>query len=277
MATLPSPSTGTGPSTGSATGIMGALRTQSHVIGALIMRELHTRYGRENVGYLWMILEPMMFASMIALLHSGHRTEYGGGMSALPFAVLGYCSFIIFRGIFNRAEGAIEVNMPLLYHKMVTIFDIMMARALLEGAGTFVCLVVIMGLLTSFGLAEPPERPLYLVAGAFFMLWFSFALSLIIVAGTHENRLLGRFVHPISYILMPLSGAFYQVAWIPQPYREWVQWFPMTHIFELIRYGYFRSGKDDYVNYVYLFGTCLVLTYFGLVAVKLVRSHIHLN
>ena len=36
-----------------------ALATQFRVIGALILRELHTRYGRENIGYLWMIGEPM--------------------------------------------------------------------------------------------------------------------------------------------------------------------------------------------------------------------------
>ena len=38
---------------------------QRKVIGALLMRELHTRYGRENVGYLWLILEPMMLAGAV--------------------------------------------------------------------------------------------------------------------------------------------------------------------------------------------------------------------
>ena len=48
---------------------MVALKVQLRVIGALILRELHTRYGRENVGYLWMFLEPMLLASVIGLLH----------------------------------------------------------------------------------------------------------------------------------------------------------------------------------------------------------------
>ncbi len=48
-----------------------SLQAQGRVVGALIMRELHTRYGRENIGYLWMILEPMMFAAAVAVLHSG--------------------------------------------------------------------------------------------------------------------------------------------------------------------------------------------------------------
>ena len=44
------------------------LRIQARVIGALMMRELHTRYGRENIGYLWLILEPMFLATAVGLL-----------------------------------------------------------------------------------------------------------------------------------------------------------------------------------------------------------------
>ena len=42
------------------------LSVQLNVIGALLMRELHTRYGRENIGYIWLILEPLTLASVIA-------------------------------------------------------------------------------------------------------------------------------------------------------------------------------------------------------------------
>ena len=94
-----------------------ALQTQGRVIYALIMRELHTRYGRDNIGYLWMILEPMMLASAVALLHVGGSTHYGTDIRPVPFAILGYGVFIIFRGIFTRAEGALESNQPLLYHR----------------------------------------------------------------------------------------------------------------------------------------------------------------
>ena len=31
-----------------------SLTLQLDVIGALVMRELHTRFGRNNIGYLWL-------------------------------------------------------------------------------------------------------------------------------------------------------------------------------------------------------------------------------
>jgi capsular polysaccharide transport system permease protein len=253
------------------------LATQLRVIGALMMRELHTRYGRENIGYLWLIGEPLMLASVIAALHTSGRTEYGSDMKPLPFAVLGYTVFIMFRGIVNRSEGGLEANASLLYHRMVTIFDIVTARAVLEAAGTFLALVVLMVILVAFGLSNLPARPLYLFAAVVLMFWFSFAHSLIITAITHENRTIGRLVHPYSYFMIPLSGAFYQVQWIPHPYRDYLVWLPLPHIFELARYGQFRSADLRYFDGQYVVAACLILTVIGLVQIKTARAKIHLS
>ena len=42
---------------------------QIKVIGALLMREIHTRYGRENIGHLWVIGEPMLFCTGSPITH----------------------------------------------------------------------------------------------------------------------------------------------------------------------------------------------------------------
>jgi len=257
---------------------MVALKVQLRVIGALILRELHTRYGRENVGYLWMFLEPMLLASVIGLLHyeTGHEA-YGGDIKPLPFAVIGYTTFILFRGIVNRAEGAIEANAPLLYHRSVTLLDLVLARALLEFAAVFMTFATIMTLIVCTGLANPPARPLYLMLGWALMWWFCLAQSLLITAATHDRRTLGRFVHPYTYFMTGLSGAFYMMKWLPEGVREWAAWLPSTTIFETVRYGWFESAKDDYCYYGYVSGFCLVLTWIGLVLLRRARSRIHLS
>ncbi|MDB5662282.1 MAG: Capsular polysaccharide transport system permease protein [Sphingomonas bacterium] len=254
-----------------------ALAIQNRVIGALMMRELHTRYGRENIGYLWLIGEPLMLASVIGMLHMNGHTEYGSDIRPLPFTVVGYTLFIMFRGIVNRSEGAIEANAPLLYHRMVTVSDIVFSRALLEAAGTFMAYAVMMVLLSGIGWASLPVRPLYVVAAVGLMFWISLAQSLIITGISHENRTVGRLVHPYSYFMIPLSGAFFQVEWIPQPYREWLLWIPLPHIFELMRYGQFRSADLRYFDGGYVVAFCLVLTWVGLISVKLLRKRIHLS
>lgn len=254
-----------------------ALATQGRVIGALLMRELHTRYGRENIGYLWLIAEPMMLAMVIGGLHMSGHTEYGSDIKPLPFTIVGYTIFIMFRGIVNRSEGAMESNAPLLYHRMVTVMDIVFARALLEAAGTFLAYAVLMVILCGIGWATPPARPLYLIAAILFMFWISLNHSLIIAGISHENRTVSRLIHPYTYFMVPLSGAFFQLEWIPHPYREWLQWLPLPHIFELARYGQFRSTNLEYFDGLYLTAICLTTTWLGLIVVKLLRKRIHLS
>ena len=267
----------TNPAQKGATHWLRAMSVQADVVGALIMRELHTRYGRENIGYLWLLLEPMFLATAVAIIHFAQPSHSGSDINAVAFSTVGYCIFILFRGIFNRAEGAIESNQPLLYHRMVTVFDILLSRALLEAAGCFGTFLVLLYIGMIIGLADLPARPEYLIGGFAYMAWFSFNASMLVCAATHENRLIARFVHPVSYILMPVSGAFYQLEWIPEPYRGYLLWFPMPHIFEIARHGQFRSAPDDYFSQPYLIGSCMVMMLFGLLALKVVRRHIHLR
>lgn len=255
-----------------------AFRIQARVVGALLMRELHTRYGRENVGYLWMILEPLTLGSAVALIHAGSHTNYGSDIRPVPFSMVGYCVFIIFRGIFTRAEGTIEANRPLLYHRMVTLLDMLVARALLEGAGVGSTLVILLGFAYVVDIAGLPFRPLWLILGVFYMVWLSFALSMICCAITHDNRLAARLIHPATYILMPLSGGFYMMKWIPLPYQDWL-WYgmPFVHIFEMCRYGQFEAAEATFINLDYLTGVCLILTVIGCLSLRIVRRHVHLS
>jgi len=254
-----------------------AFRTQRRVVGALILRELHTRYGRENIGYLWLIGEPLTLASVMALLHSTGHTQYGSDIKPLPMVVLGYTTLIMFRTIVNRSAGTLDANAPLLYHRMVTVFDIVIARALLEAAGTFLAYTVLMALLVGVGLTSMPARPLALIAAVALMFWFSWAHSLIITAVSHHNRTMERLIHPYTYFMIPLSAAFFQVEWIPHPYREWLLWVPLPHIFELARYGQFQSANLRYFSGSYIVASCMVLTWVGLLTVRANRAKIHLS
>lgn len=265
------------PSQPAAPPFRGALRTQARVIGALILREMHTRFGRENVGYLWLIGEPLMLASVMALLHSTGHTQFGSDIRPMTLTVLGYTTYIMFRGIVNRSVGALEANGPLLYHRQVTIFDVVTARALLEAAGTFLAYSVLMTLMVGFGMAQLPVRPLYLVAALVLMFWYSWAHSLIITAASFENRMAERIVAPYTYFMIPLSAAFYQVEWVPEPYRSWLVWVPLPHILELARYGQFRAADLKYFDGFYLVSACVVLTWVGLLTVRIFRPRIHLR
>lgn len=253
-----------------------SLATQARVIGALLMRELHTRYGRDNIGYLWLLGEPLMLAIVIAVLHSGGGHTLGD-INPVAFSVVGYTIFIMFRGIVNRSEGALESNLPLLYHRMVTVLDITVARALLEAAGTTMAFSVLFAFCVLVEFTEFPPDPLFILLGIFFVFWMSLAISLIVTGITYENRLLGRLVHPMTYFMIPLSGAFFRVSWVPLPLRDYLLYNPLPQIFEMIRYGAFESCTLEFVDFPYIIACLMVMTLFGLLAVRAVTRRIQLN
>lgn len=258
---------------------MDGLDAQLHVIGALIMRELQTRYGRDNIGYLWMLAEPMLLAGAVALIHIGNETagHYGSDFRVIPFTLTGYCVFIIFRSIVSRAETALEANKPLLFHRMVTIFDMLLARAMLEAISAVTALAILLGGAVALGVADAPARPLLLLAGIAFMGWFSFALSMTICAATYFSKAITKLVHPAVYLVMPLSGAFFLLKWIPEPYRTALSWSPLNQIFEMVHVGQFRTIESAYYDPLYVAGWCLGLTTIGLLTLRVLRRHVHLG
>lgn len=253
-----------------------ALFVQMRVIGALIMRELHTRYGRENIGYLWLILEPALLASMIALIHSRAHRITGGDIEPVALSLIGYCNFMTFRSMINRAEGAIESSLPLLYHRTIKPWDILLARGVLEAAGTWMAFFVLIGLAVASGFSNPPVRPLLLLVGMVSMVFLSLGASFVICGITHENKALGRLVHPFTYVMMPLSGAFFSMEAIPGPIRDIFLWSPLPHVFELLRHGWFRASKDTYIDPLYLGCWILGSWLIGLLLLSVVRRRIHM-
>jgi capsular polysaccharide transport system permease protein len=160
---------------------------------------------------------------------------------------------------------------------MVTPLDLALGRALLEAVGTIASFLILMTFCVAVGFTDFPERPLYAAIGIGYIFWFSFALSLIITGGTHERSFMERMVHPFSYFMIPLSGAFYMVSWVPSTYRYYLLFNPFPHMFEMIRYGIFRDCTLEYVDFGYVTATCAILTFFGLLAMRSVKSRIHLN
>lgn len=261
---------------GSAAEFFRGLDVQAHVIGALILRELHTRYGRDNIGYLWMLADPMMLALAVVLIHLPGGM-YRESMPIVPFVLGGYTVFIIFRGIIGRAESTLEANQPLLYHRTVSIFDMLFARAVLEGAACFAALVILLGGAFAAGLAAPPARPLTFLGSVLFMTWVSFGLSMLVCAMGHASKTAGRLVHPVVYVMFPLSGCFYTLKSVPEPYRHWIGWSPFNQIFEMLRTGLFENIDSPYYHPPYLFGVCMTLTLLGMFTLRVLRRRVHVN
>jgi ABC-2 type transport system permease protein/capsular polysaccharide transport system permease protein len=237
------------------------------VIGALFIRELLTRYGRNNIGFLWLFVEPAVFILLITLIRGFIRGAYPY-LPVVAFALSGYASLLLWRNAASRVIGAVKSNKPLLYHRQVTIMDIFTARIALELMAITSTLVGLSIALWAFGWLALPEDFLQVLAGWFLLAWFAIGLALTIGALSEKADVISRIWHPFSYILMINSGAFFIVDVFPPAAREFMLWVPPLNGVEYMRDGWFGSSFTAHYDLGYFVTANFVLTFVGMILVR---------
>lgn len=245
-----------------------ALAVQRRVVGALVMREVLTRFGRHNIGFMWLFVEPMLFTLGITALWTVTKAVHGSAMPIVPFAVTGYSSVLLWRNAAGRCAKAIEPNLSLLYHRNVRVLDLFLARLLLELSGGTISLLVLALGFGALGWMAFPADVLTMVAAWLLLAAFAIGLGLIVGALSELSEMFERIWHTITYLMFPLSGAVFMVDWLPRQARELVLCLPMVHAVEMLRHGYFGGRVHTYESPAYLVVVDLAMILLGLLLVS---------
>jgi capsular polysaccharide transport system permease protein len=249
---------------GTAAQLRSAFGVQLRVLHALLMREVITRFGRENLGVLWLMGEPMMFTLGVAGLWTLGGLHRGSPIPIIAFAVTGYSSVLMWRNSTTRCSSALEQNKQLLFHRNVRAIDVFLTRILLEVAGATCSFIVLSSLFVFLGRMPPPIDPLGVVVGWIMLAWFGGSLALTIGAATAFSDVVERIWHPAAYLLFPLSGAAFMVEWMPPQLQKFILLLPMVHGTESLREGWFGNVVRTHYDLSYMASCCLVLSLTGL-------------
>ena len=149
-----------------------ALGIQLRVIDALLRREILTRYGRHNIGFLWLFVEPMIFTIGVTTLWTATKSVHGSDLPIVAFALTGYSSVLLWRNMPGRCIGALQNNLALMYHRNIKVMDIYIARLLIEFGGATISFVVLTLLFLAIDWIAPPDDILKVFAGWLLIAWF---------------------------------------------------------------------------------------------------------
>lgn len=241
-----------------------SLAVQRRVVIALMLRELVTRFGRHNLGALWLVAEPMIFTLGVAAVWEAAGLNRAGGIQIIAFAITGYSSVLMWRNTVSRCVGAIHANFNLLFHRNVKVIDVLVARAVLEVGGATTSFVALTLIFVGVEWMPAPQDLLRVLFGWAMLAWFGLALSLAVGAATAYTPVVERVWQPIAYLMFPLSGAAYMADWLTPAIRDVLLWLPMVHSVELIREGFFGSVVQYHYDMNYMAACNLGLTLLGL-------------
>ena len=93
----------------------GRLLTKLRVLEALAVRDMMRRYGRGNLGFLWVLLEPMILTVGVMLIWSVAKGEQEHGIEIIAFVLTGYMPLTLWRhmtngGVFLLAEQLVRCS-----------------------------------------------------------------------------------------------------------------------------------------------------------------------
>lgn len=248
---------------------------QRRVLGALIMRETYTRFGRENLGFAWIFAEFLVFALPVFAMWRYIRGEYQHGLLVLPFVWSGYLPILLFRHLGARMIYAVRGNVALLYHRNVTPFDAVLARMAIEVIGNYGAAVSSYLLLYSLGAVEWPKNTPLLFLGYLYMTWWCVAVGLVLAAFSERTAVFEKVWQVVSYIYLATSGFMYMAAWVPAWLRPTLlAAMPSLPCYEMIRAGIFGPLVRVYYDIPQLSFILAAITLFGLLGLRDVRRYI---
>lgn len=231
------------------------------------MREMTTRFGRKGLGFAWLVGEPMLFCFGVLILWSLTKPAYEHGVRLAPFVVTGYMCLILIRHLIGLLSSAIQANIGLLYHRQVSPLHILAARVLLELGGATIAFFVVYATLLFLGQVDLPHNYLLIYGGWFLVAWASTGLALVMTGLVMRYEVFERVVNLISYIMIPVSGAFFMVSWLPEGFRRVVMLLPFVHGTEMIRAGVFGEFVETHFDLSYALAIGTILNIIGLLLV----------
>lgn len=223
-------------------------RIQRRVIGALMIRELVTRFGRENIGFLWMMVEPLLFAGLVGVMWRYMKGPEEHGVSVIAFVATGYIPLTLFRYSVSRSVRVFAANSSLMYHRQIKILDFILVRFLIEVIGAMMAYLLIAVLLIVLD-----EFPVPADLGAFLLGWFLYclftlSLCLILAPLSEMSEVLEKIMPVTTYIMIPFSGTFNMTSWLTPTAQKVMYYSPFVQGMELMRYGIFGDSVNAMWN-----------------------------
>lgn len=236
------------------------------VVLALFLRELKTRFGESRLGYVWIILEPMMHIVMLLVIFGVFKDRMMPQVPFSLFLVTGLVPYFLFQHIVNALIGSLPANLALFSYKPVRPIAVYVTRTMLEvliyGAIFFLILIGFMWFgITSVKLSFPLE----MIGITSLIILFSIAVGIALSLLIHKVPTAKIAIKIGLMILYFLSGIMYPLWIIPSEYINYLEYNPVLHLIELFRESFFSYYPHvDGISVLYPVWVTLCIGFVGL-------------
>lgn len=254
--------------------MMGLVRTQLRVIGAIAMREINAQQASLMYGYVWALIDAGLSVLGLLVMKLVLRAFNPPGLPAATFILSGALPWFLFVNLYNSPGSAIARNRKLLSFPGVTELDLVIGSSI-QTAITYTIMLVITTTISSVIEQSPfPRFPLGIMLLLIVVWLMGIAFGMILMP---LNRLYPPISKFISFVLrfgLFLSSVFFPLTRFPSYIWPYLTWNPMLHVEELLRQYWFASYVSPVASPMFIAEWVLGLLAFGLLCERYSRERI---
>lgn len=244
-----------------------------HVLHALILRDMRTRFGASLWGYGIVVLWPCVHVFVLIGMYTFQKMPAPLGDDRALFFATGAVPVLVFQYVSREVMKSVIMNRPLTYYPQVKLFDLIFSRILVEIVTGFLALLVVCLILTLIGVNPVPAKPFTAMCGYLAAIILGIGIGTINVAiiGFFPGWLLGYAL--FSILLYVSSGVIFMPSYLPEQIYHWMKYNPALQLSEWVRSAYYpTAGLQIDELYVICFG--LTSATIGLFLIKTVVNKI---
>ncbi|WP_162561109.1 ABC transporter permease [Methylobacterium terrae] len=246
-----------------------ALEIQLDVLGALMLRDIRTRFGGTIWGYSiavgWPCAHILVITAAYAIMHRPTPI----GESIVLFAVTGLSPYIILNYTSRKMmEGPLQ-NRHLIYFPQVKFFDVVISRALVEMCTSSLSIFMVFFIAACCGAQIIPRDPYIFCESMMLALFFAMGMGFFNVFISQMYPQWQLIVVVPILIIYFTSGTIVMTEAMPAVIYGYLDWNPLMHIVKVCRSAFYPGyGAEADILFVLMVSGALALT--GLVGIRFV-------
>lgn len=248
-----------------------AFRQKRNVMGAVILRDMRTRFFNHGIGFLVQSLWPLVHMFVIIFINaaSGRAAPYGE--SPLIFFGAGIIPTLTFIYISRFMSLSIVLNKNMMSFPIVKVTDILFGRAFLEIIAGFITLLLVWLIFIVLGLSPYPADPAQ--AALAYLATILLAIGIGTIAGVITSFVpMFATAYGLAGIILYLSsGCLFVTPNFPDQIGIPLSFNPVAQCVEWMRAAYFENYSDRLLDKEYLVAFGLVSLFVGLLAERCLR------
>ncbi|MDW4498119.1 ABC transporter permease [Sulfitobacter sp. D35] len=234
-------------------------------VGALIMREMTTTYGRSPGGYLWAIMEPVAGIALLSAVFSLVARTPPLGVNFPMFYATGFLPFMMYTQLEGKISKSMKFSKSLLFYPSVTYADAILARFTLTFLTQMTVFFVLLSGIMLIWETRTAIDPWILMSGIGAAAIFGVGIGTMNCFVRAYFPVWERFWKVLNRPLFLISGIIFLFDDVPPFAQQYLWWNPLVHLIGQMRRAFYPQYRGEYVELLYPVGVGMALLVIGLI------------